>query len=144
MVVWAPPPPPPSGAASGGAASGGAAWGEAEAARWVRIPPDARAALPRPLIARLLLNRLGRRLRRLGWRVERRYDETIPLLRVHFPGVFSLGDSIMVAAGEDGWWYRSSTGELLAPCARLDAAVPLIASSLERWVSGASWETGGA
>ncbi|TDC57921.1 hypothetical protein E1281_03160 [Actinomadura sp. KC345] len=90
------------------------------------------------------MNRLARRLRRLGWRVERRYGDAVPMLRVHFPGLPSLGESIMVAAGAGGWWYRSSTGELLAPCSQVDMAVSLITSSLERWVSAASWGTDGA
>lgn len=141
MVAWSPPPSSPDGAAS----RDGAASGRAEVARWVRNPPRARAALPRPLTARRLLNRLGRRLRRRGWSVERRYDEALPMLRVYFPGAWCLGESVRVVAGDGGWWYRSSTGELLAPCSQVDLAVSLIASSLERWVSAASssWGTDG-
>lgn len=142
MVAWSPPPPSPAGAVS----HGGAASGEAEVARRVLVPPDALAALPRPLTARRWLNRLGRALRRQGWRVDRRYGETLPVLRVYFPGAPTLGESITVAAGDGGWWYRSSTRELLAPCADVDLTVSLITTSLERWVSaaGSSWETDGA
>ncbi|URN07700.1 hypothetical protein LUW74_32980 [Actinomadura madurae] len=48
--------------------------------------------------------------------------------------------------GDGGWWYRSSTGELLAPCSRVDLAVSQISTLLERWVSAArsSWEMDGA
>jgi hypothetical protein len=98
MVAWTPPSPEGAVPALGGAASG-----EAEAARRVLIPPDALAALPRPFTARLLLNRLGRALRRRGWRVERRYAETLPVLRVHFPDVAGLGESVTVVGGDRGW-----------------------------------------
>jgi hypothetical protein len=118
---------------------------EAEAARRVPIPPDALVALPRPFTARLLLNRLGRALRRRGWRVEHRYAETLPLLRVHFPEVAGLGESVTVTGGDGGWWYRSSTGELLAPCSDTDLAVLRVMTSLDRWIAaaGSSWRTDG-
>jgi hypothetical protein len=89
---------------------------------------------------------LARALRRQGWTVDRRYLETLPMLRVFFPGAPCLGDSITVVGGDGGWWYRSSTGELLAPCSRVDLAVSRISTLLERWVSVArsSWETDGA
>ncbi|WP_433465934.1 hypothetical protein [Spirillospora sp. CA-128828] len=99
------------------------------------IPPDALAALPRPLTARRLLNRLARALRRQGWTVDRRYSETLPILRVFFPGAPCLGESITITAGDGGWWYRSSTGELLAPCSDLDLAVSRVTTVLRRWVS---------
>ncbi len=141
MAARTPPPPSPDGAAP---ALGGAALGEAEAARRVLIPPDALAALPRPLTARWLLNRLARALRRHGWTVDRRYAETRPMLRVFFPDAPCLGESVTVAAGDGGWWYRSSTGELLAPCSDMDRAVSQVTTALERWVAAAgSWGTGG-
>ncbi|WP_121433071.1 hypothetical protein [Actinomadura pelletieri] len=67
------------------------------------------------------------------------------MLRVYFPRARCLGESVLVVAGDGGWWYRSSTGELLAPCSQVDLTVSLIVSSLERWVSvvGSSWETDG-
>ncbi|WP_152563814.1 hypothetical protein [Actinomadura welshii] len=110
------------------------------------IPPDALAALPRPFTARRRLDRLARALRRHGWTVDRRYLETLPMLRVFFPDAPCLGDSITVVSGDGGWWYRSSTGELLAPCSDLDLAVSQLSTLLERWVSAArlSWETDGA
>ncbi|MCQ0006332.1 hypothetical protein [Actinomadura madurae] len=110
------------------------------------IPPDALVALPRPFAARRQLNRLARVLRRHGWTVDRRYAETLPMLRVFFPGAPCLGDSVTVVSGDGGWWYRSSTGELLAPCWRVDLAVAQISTLLERWVSAArsSLETDGA
>ncbi|WP_207924071.1 hypothetical protein, partial [Actinomadura bangladeshensis] len=118
-------------------ALGGAASGEAEAARRVLIPPDALTALPRPLTARRLLNRLARALRRQGWTVDRRYFETPPMLRVFFPGAPCLGDSVTIAAGDGGWWYRSSTGELLAPCSDMELAVSRVMTALDRWISAA-------
>ncbi|MFA1546777.1 hypothetical protein [Actinomadura chokoriensis] len=110
------------------------------------IPPDALVASPRPFTARRLLNRLGRALRRRGWRVERRYAETRPLLRVHFPDVAGLGESITVVGGDGGWWYRSSTGELLAPCADMRLAVARVTTALDRWIAAARlpWETDGS
>ncbi len=142
MVAWTPPP-SPVGAVP---APGGAARGEAEAARRVLIPPDALVALPRPLTARRLLNRLARALRRRGWTVERRYAETLPMLRMHFPEVTGLGESVTVVGGDGGWWYRSSTGELLAPCSDVDLAALRVATSLDRWIAaaGSSWRTDGA
>ncbi|WP_024934134.1 hypothetical protein [Actinomadura welshii] len=99
------------------------------------VPPDALTASPRPFTARRRLNRLARALRRDGWTVERRYAETLPTLRVFFAGAPCLGDSVTVVSGDGGWWYRSSTGELLAPCSRVDLAVSQISTLLERWVS---------
>ncbi|WP_187437865.1 hypothetical protein [Actinomadura decatromicini] len=34
-----------------------------------------------------------------------------------------VGESVCVVAGDDGWWFRFSTGTLLAPCSRMDLAV---------------------
>ncbi|XRQ08663.1 hypothetical protein ACN3XK_71230 [Actinomadura welshii] len=78
--------------------------------------------------------------------MDHRYGDAVPMLRVYFPGAPSIGESITVAAEDGGWWYRSSTRELLAPCAQVDLTVALITTSLERWVSaaGSSWETDGA
>ncbi|MFB4311956.1 hypothetical protein [Actinomadura sp. GTD37] len=106
------------------------------------IPPDALVASPRPSTARRQLNRLARALERRGWRVDRRYAETRPLLLVHFPGVTGLGDSVIVAAGDGGWWYRSSTGELLAPCSNTELAVSRVMTALDRWVSATGWSWG--
>ncbi|SFP73837.1 hypothetical protein SAMN04489713_11710 [Actinomadura madurae] len=140
MVAWTPPPSP-----GRAVLEHRAALGEAEAARRVLVPPDVLAAPPRPPTARRLLNRLGRALRRQGWTVDRRYAETLPMLRVHFPDAPCLGDSITIVGRDDGWWYRSSTGELLAPCSRVDLAVSQISTLLERWVAVArsSWRTDG-
>ncbi|MGP4026142.1 hypothetical protein [Actinomadura sp. 3N407] len=110
------------------------------------VPPDALAALPRPVTARRLLNRLRRALRREGWRTERRYDYAVPLLRVYSPGTSCIGDSVAVVGVGGEWWYRSSTGELLAPCSRVDLAVSGVSALLMPWVSAAasSRRTGGA
>ncbi|TDD73490.1 hypothetical protein E1293_31280 [Actinomadura darangshiensis] len=141
MVAWGLPPSP-----DGAVAQDAAASEEAEAARRVLVPPDALVALPRPFIARRQLNRLARALRRRGWTVDRRYAETCPMLRVFFPDMPCLGDSVTVAGGDGGWWYRSSTGELLAPCADMDLAVTQVTTALERWIAMArsSWGTDGA
>ncbi|WP_412516229.1 hypothetical protein K8Z49_35270 [Actinomadura madurae] len=101
------------------------------------IPPDALVASPRPHRARWLLNRLARALRRQGCTVDRRYFETRPMLRVFFPAMPCLGDSITVVGGSGGWWYRSSTGELLAPCSRADLAAGRVSASLAWWVLAA-------
>ncbi|WP_143118621.1 hypothetical protein [Actinomadura madurae] len=110
------------------------------------IPPDALAAPPRPFTARRLLNRLARALRRRGWTVERRYTETLPMLRMRFAEVASLGESVTVVGGDGGWWYRSSTGELLAPCSDVDRAALRVTTSLDRWIAAAdsAWRTDGA
>ncbi|MFF4242803.1 hypothetical protein ACFYYL_43680 [Actinomadura geliboluensis] len=110
------------------------------------IPPDALVALPRPFTARRHLNRLARTLRRRAWTVDRRYAETRPILRVHFPDFGGLGESVTVVGGDGGWWYRSSTGELLAPCSDVDLAVLRVMMSLDRWIAaaGSFWRTGGA
>ncbi len=78
--------------------------------------------------------------------MERRYAETLPLLRVHFPDMWGLGESVTVVSGAGGWWYRSSTGELLAPCADVDLAVLRVMTALDRWVSaaGSFWGTDGS
>ena len=133
MVAWAPPPSP-----EGAGPRCGAAPGVAEAARRVLVPLDAPAALPRPFAARLRLNRLRRVLRREGWEAERRFDETLPLLRVYAPGLSCFGDSVAVVGVDGEWWYRSSTGDLLAPCARVDLAVSGVAALLVPWVSAAA------
>lgn len=132
MVAWTPPPSPDR-----AGSERGAALGEVEAARRVPVPPDALAALPRPFVARLLLNRLRRVLRRRGWTAERRYDESLPMLRVYSVGAPCVGDSITVVRGDGGWWYRSSTGELLAPCSRVGVAAWRVSALLLPWVSAA-------
>jgi hypothetical protein len=78
--------------------------------------------------------------------VDRRYAETRPILRVHFPDFGGLGESVTVVGGHGGWWYRSSTGELLAPCSDVDLAVLGVMMSLDRWIAaaGSFWRTGGA
>ena len=127
----APPPSSPDGAALGR----GAAPGEAEAARRVLAPPDALAAPPRPLVARRRLDRLRRALRREGWRTERKYGDVLIRLRVYAPGTLCIGESVTVVSVGGVWWYRSSTGVLLAPCSRVDLAVERVSALLMPWVS---------
>jgi hypothetical protein len=120
------PVPSPDGAAD----ESGAAPGEVEVARPVLVPPDALAASPRPWRARLHLGRLRRALRRDGWTVEQRYTESPLMLRVYSADMPCLGDSVSVVREADGWWFWSSTGDLLAPCGRVDLAASAVAASL--------------
>jgi len=128
------PSPSPDGAASGQEAVSGVA----EAAGRVLNPPGALAALPRPLTSRRQLDRLRRALHREGWRTERRYCDAVRMLRVYSPGTSCIGESVTVVGINGEWWYRASTGELLAPCSQIDLAVSRIASLLMPWVSAAA------
>ncbi|MCP9968465.1 hypothetical protein LUX57_27635 [Actinomadura madurae] len=98
------------------------------------------------MTARRRLDRLARALRRRGWTVERRYAEPLPVLRMRFAEVAGLGESVTVVGGDGGWWYRSSTGELLAPCSDVERAALRVTTSLDRWIAaaGSSWRTDGA
>ncbi len=127
------PEPSPDGAVSGS----GAAPRKVEVARLGLKPPEALAASPRPLLARLLLTRLHPALEAAGWTVERRYDQPLVMLRVYSSDAPCFGDSITVVHGDGGWWFRSSTGELLAQCGRVDLAVSAV-SALLRAVAAAS------
>ncbi|WP_149260472.1 hypothetical protein [Actinomadura sp. K4S16] len=78
--------------------------------------------------------------------MERRYAKTLPMLRVHFPDVAGVGESVTVVRGDGRWWFRSSTGVLLAPCSDVGLAVSRVAVSLDEWVAAARSlrRTGGA
>ncbi|CNF01253.1 Uncharacterised protein [Mycobacterium tuberculosis] len=120
-----------------GVAIGAAPLEGVEAARSVLIPPDALAVSPRPWRSRLLLDRLRRPLRREGWVAERRYDGSLVMLRVYSSAVPCIGDSITVVRGDGGWWFRSSTGDLLAPCSHVDLAASEVSALLGPWVAAA-------
>jgi hypothetical protein len=130
--------PSPDGAATGAVPKEGA-----EAARSVLIPPDALAVSPRPWLSRLLLYRLGQALRRRGWMAHRRYGEPLVMLRVYSSAVPCLGESITVVRGDGGWWFRSSTGVLLAPCSRVDLAASEVSALLQPWVAAVCRSPGG-
>ncbi|WP_242883399.1 hypothetical protein [Actinomadura litoris] len=133
MVVWSFPPFPDDAVAG----MDGADRGEAEAARQVLVPSEVPPVLPRAWTARRLLNRLARALHQLGWRVERRDAKSVPILRVYFPKLAGLGDSVTVVREDGEWWYRSSTGELLASCTDVELAVTRVRASQERLVAAA-------
>lgn len=78
--------------------------------------------------------------------VERRYGDVPAMLRVYQSDTPCIGDSITVVPGPGGRWYRSSTGDLLAPCARIEVAVMAVAVMREPWVALAASvrRTGGA
>jgi hypothetical protein len=63
------------------------------------------------------LDRLAHEVIREGWKAVPRYDGPHPLLRVFDPAVPDFGESITLVPGTtpDIWWFRSSTGEDLAP-----------------------------
>ena len=103
----------------------------------VGLPPlwPAAPSLLDGLRAQRHLRRLARLLRRRGWSAQARFGGAIPLLRVFDPRVPCIGDSVMVVQDEEGrWWFKSGTGELLAPCDEVGAACVRIAELLVPWV----------
>lgn len=70
---------------------------------------------PPPITAHL--DRLAAEVVREGWQVVPRYDDPCPLLRVFDADVPHFGESITLVPGSTSgtWWFRSSTGEDLAP-----------------------------
>ncbi|TDD87528.1 hypothetical protein [Actinomadura rubrisoli] len=103
----------------------------------MEIPPSPPVA-PSPLDAwraRRHLGRLARRLRRRGWTAQARFTASPPLLRVFDARVPRIGDSIAANREEAGWWFMSSTGERLAPCADPDWAVSKISVQLAPFIS---------
>ncbi|MFC4055071.1 hypothetical protein ACFOY4_35740 [Actinomadura syzygii] len=63
------------------------------------------------------LDRFADEAAREGWQVTRRYDGPQPLIHVYDREIQDFGESITLAPGRtaDMWWFRSSTGENLAP-----------------------------
>jgi hypothetical protein len=82
---------------------------------WVE-PKNLNSAAPISSIT-VHLDRLAQEVIREGWKAVPRYDGPHPLLRVFDPAVPDFGESITLVPGttRDVWWYRSSTGEDLAP-----------------------------
>jgi len=70
------------------------------------------------------LDRLARVLTDAGWAVDR-YDEPVQLLRVYFRTLPGVGDSITVRPKgvRRRAWFFSSTGEPIARCRNLAAAM---------------------
>lgn len=67
------------------------------------------------------------------WRAVR-YGDAPPQLRVTRPAVPVIGETITVICAPSGPWFRSSTGDLMAPCGDLDGAVEHIERTLGRLV----------
>ncbi|QXJ20620.1 hypothetical protein AGRA3207_001368 [Actinomadura graeca] len=85
--------------------------------------PASQLAHPGPWRARWHLTRLALALRCDGWRTRLRIDKTHPRLHVFSRSAPIMGESISIAWGVDAWWYRSSTGEWLTRCTRVNVAV---------------------
>jgi hypothetical protein len=123
-----------------------ATWEEMEAARCLRVSPGASTALFLPgwssswwrrRWTRRRLDRLARELRREGWTTARRYGQTPLTLRVFSASAPCLGESITVVRprGAVVWWYRSSTGALLAPSSQVKTAAVETTALLTPWVA---------
>lgn len=131
------PDPSPDGAARQGAAPEGR-----ETARSVGIPPSRPAALSSPerfvvqwrlRWACRRLDRLARELSRQGWATEQRYGQSPPVLHVFPKDAPLVGDSVLVVRGPVWWWYRSSTGAWLGPCAEPWRAAESVTALLAMW-----------
>lgn len=63
------------------------------------------------------LDRFAEEAAREGWQVDRRYDGPQPLVHVFDRDIPELGESVTLVhdPAADVWWFRSSTGENLAP-----------------------------
>ena len=85
------------------------------------------------------LDRLAQEVIREGWKAVPRYDGPYPLLRVFDPAVPDLGESITLVPGTTSgiWWYRSSTGEDLAPHTKPVRAAEQITRILIPYVTAA-------
>lgn len=85
------------------------------------------------------LDRLAHEVVREGWKAVPRYEGALPLLRVYDPAVPGFGESITLASGSasDAWWYRSSTGEDLAPHTNPAGAAERITRILTPYVAAA-------
>ncbi|MGI5163221.1 hypothetical protein ACQEU3_02570 [Spirillospora sp. CA-253888] len=84
------------------------------------------------------LDRLARAVRCMGWVAEPRYGDVPPMLRVYAADVPCIGDSVVAVRGVDAvWWFRSSTGTLLAPCTHPALAAIRMDALLTPWVAAA-------
>ncbi|TDD79914.1 hypothetical protein [Actinomadura rubrisoli] len=99
--------------------------------------PGRRAALP--VTATDHLDALARALTAAGWSTSPRYQESPALLRVVAPELPGVGESVWVKPGVGGVpWFISSTGDPLAPCHDLAAAVAGIETRLGPYMATAS------
>jgi hypothetical protein len=85
------------------------------------------------------LDRLAQEVIREGWKAVPRYDAPYPLLRVFDPAAPEFGESVTLVPGTASgiWWYRSSTGEDLAPHTRPALAAERITRILIPYVTAA-------
>lgn len=86
----------------------------------------------------LHLNRLERSLKRSGWRTERRYRSSPPLLRVFDAAAPTIGESVTAVRGAVTWSFWSSTGAYLADCSQPDKAADRVTALLAPWVLAAA------
>ncbi|MFI0479735.1 hypothetical protein [Actinomadura sp. 9N215] len=82
---------------------------------WIEPKPSPRT-VPASSIT-VHLDRLSEEIAREGWQFARRYDGPRPLIHVFDRDIPQFGESITLVPGQtpDVWWFRSSTGEDLAP-----------------------------
>lgn len=85
------------------------------------------------------LDRLASELVREGWTALPRNSDTEPLLQVFDPDVPAFGESITVVPGatRGTWWFRSSTGEYLAPHTQPGLAADKVTRILIPYVTAA-------
>jgi hypothetical protein len=105
--------------------------------RWIE-PKNPNVDAPASSIT-VHLDRLAQEVIREGWKAVPRYDGPCPLLRVFDPAVPDFGESISLVPGttRDTWWYRSSTGEDLAPHTKPALAAERITRILIPYVTAA-------
>lgn len=79
------------------------------------------------------LDALGDALTAAGWRTMR-YGDAPPMLRVTRPHVPDVGETVTVTCEPSGPWYRSSTGDLMAPCGDVAGAAGYVDRTLGRLI----------
>jgi hypothetical protein len=63
------------------------------------------------------LDALAKAAANAGLQSRARYDQPPAVLQVRHPALLVVGESVTVATGPNGEpWYRSSLGDVLAPC----------------------------
>jgi hypothetical protein len=84
------------------------------------------------------LDRLAASLRHAGWSSTLRYDESPPLLQVFAAPLPDVTECVTVARGpHEVWWFHSSQGQGIAPCADAAGAAREIAVLLTPRVAAA-------
>lgn len=83
------------------------------------------------------LDRLAEEITRKGWKAVPRYEGPQPLLHVVEPSVPEFGESVTLVPGTTCglWWFRSSTGEDLAPHTKPDLAAARVIRILIPYVT---------